>query len=405
MTIVLLEALTFGLGRLVEAAADAGHRLRLLTGHRSIYTHELSRLHPDRLDVVDVDTADPAACLAALRDIDDLAGLISSTDTWALPGAELTAALGLPGPDAAAVRVLRDKGQVRTRLHAAGLSRGPATTRLDDLTTRVGLPLVVKDSAGTSSRAVWLCRDEQELAAALAEAATSPLKGHLVAEPYFAGPLYSAETVTWAGQTRLLGVMSRQISPEPARREEAAAFPVAFTDAETEDLGDWITRVLAAAGLAQGFAHTEFILTADGPEVVEVNARIGGALVGEALCRSLSTNVYDAMVSMALGHRPALLDDPGPTGPATGFVLVYPTTTGALTGWSGLDRLAGFPGSPQWYPTAVVGDVVEQLADQRACTGILLAEGPTAEIALHRAQAAAGTIAPLMSPVREPARG
>ena len=52
----------------------------------------------------------------------------------------------------------------------------------------------------------------------------------------------------------------------------------------------------------------EFVLTTEGPELVEINRRIGGALVGEALCRSLGTNVYDAMVDTALGRRPALLD-------------------------------------------------------------------------------------------------
>lgn len=390
MTIALLEALTFGLGRIADAARAAGHDLVLLTGDRSIYTHELSRCG-DRLRVVDVDTTDVAACERALRAVPDLAGLISSTDTWALPGAELAHRLGLPGPAPAAVRVLRDKAAVRARLHEHGLSRGGP---LDPATAEV-FPLVLKDSAGTSSRAVWLCRSPAERDTALREAASTPLRGRLIAEPYFAGPLYSAETVTWRGRTRLLGVLSRQLSPEPVRREEAAAFPVAFPADDLAGLERWIGRVLAVAGHDRGFAHTEFVLTADGPEVVEVNARIGGALVGEALCRALNTNVYTAMVSMALDRAPDL-PDAAQAGPATGFVLLYPREAGVLEGWSGLDRLPGLPGSPEWYPTASPGDVVEHLTDQRSCTGIVLAEGPTAELALHRALAAAGGITPLV---------
>ncbi|SDC41021.1 ATP-grasp domain-containing protein [Actinokineospora iranica] len=402
MTVALLEALTFGLGRLADAAADAGHRLCLLTGDRSIYTHELAALPAGRIDVIDIDTTDIAACEAALRGVADLAGVISSTDTWALPGAEITARLGLPGPAVAAVRGLRDKGVVRAALHAHGLSRAAAIAvsadGIADAAEAVGFPFIVKDSAGTSSRAVWLIRDSAELDRVRREAAGAPLKGHLVVEPFFAGPLYSAETVTWQGRTRLLGVLSRQLSPEPARREEAAAFPVAFPAADLADLEQWIARVLAAAGHGQGFAHTEFVLTVDGPEVVEINARIGGALVGEALCRSLETNVYTATVSMALGERPALLDAPLGGGPAVAFVLVYPGEVGTLTGWTGLDRLAGFPGAPEWYPTAEVGGQIRHLGDQRGCTGILLAEGGTAELALHRALAAAGGIVPVIAP-------
>lgn len=390
MRIVLLEALSFGLGRLVEAATEAGHRLCLLTGGRAIYAHELSQLDPGALDVVDIDTTDIPACEEVLRAMPDLAGIINSTDTWAIPGSQLIARLGLPGPDPSAVRVLRDKGAVRRLLYERGLSRAAAGPP-----DEIGFPLILKDSAGTSSRGVWLVRDEAELATALHEADGTALKGHLIAEPYFEGPLYSAETITWQGRTRLLGVSSRQLSPEPARREEAAAFPVAFPDPDFAGLDDWIGNVLAAAGHAQGFAHTEFILTVDGPEVVEINQRIGGAMIGEALCRSLRTNVYTAMIAMALGQEPALLSEKLAPGSGIAFVLSYPPAPGVLTGWAGLDRLPGLPGAPEWFPTAVIGDDIAHLTDQRGCTGILLAEGPTAELALHRALAACGRVTPL----------
>ncbi len=66
MTIAALESLSFGLGRMAEAAEESGHRLCLLTGDRSVYRHELATLPPDALDVVDVDTDDPEAVRRAL---------------------------------------------------------------------------------------------------------------------------------------------------------------------------------------------------------------------------------------------------------------------------------------------------------------------------------------------------
>ncbi|NJQ03096.1 ATP-grasp domain-containing protein [Streptomyces zingiberis] len=405
MTVAALEALTFGLDRLAEAAAGAGHRLALLTGDRAVYRHELARIAPGALDVIDVDTGDRDACAAALARLPGLRGLINSTDTWSVPAAELAAALGLPGPSPESVRLLRDKSRVRALLHERGLSRGPALPVAagdPDAAARVlreiGLPAVVKDSAGTSSRNVWPVRDEEALRGALAEAAERPLLGRLFAEPFFAGPVYSAETLSWAGTTRLLGVLSRQLSPEPLVREEAAAFPVALPAALHGRVEDWVARVLHTAGHHEGFGHVEFVLTTGGPELVEINRRIGGALVGEALCRALGVNVYEALVDTALGRRPALLDGPGATGPATAFVLVYAARRGTLTGWSGLDHLAAFPGEPAWYPTLAPGDRVAHLTDQRGCTGIVLAGGETAELALHRALAAAGAVRPLVRP-------
>ncbi|MER6093976.1 ATP-grasp domain-containing protein [Streptomyces bluensis] len=404
MTIAALESLSFGLGRMVAAAAEAGHRLCLLTADRSVYRHELATLPHDVLTVIDVDTFDEAATRRALDDLPDLAGLLNTTDTWSVPAADLAAEFGLPGPDPAAVRLLRDKYRVRELLHRHGLSRSgavriaPSGDSADDVCRTLGLPAVLKDSSGTSSRNVWIAHDEEALRRALDEAARQQLMGELFAEAFLAGPLYSAETFSWDGATRLLGVLSRQTSRQPAVREEAAAFPVALPQVESRTIEHWVGRVLHAAGHHTGFAHVEFILTTEGPELVEINRRIGGALVGEVLCRSLGTNVYTAMMEEALGHRPRLMDAPlGPGGPAHAFVLVYADGPGVLKGWHGLEELAAFPGEVRWYPTRAPGDVLPQVGDQRGCTGIVLAEAATAELAQHRAWSAATRVCPVVA--------
>ncbi|MGF0167278.1 ATP-grasp domain-containing protein [Streptomyces koyangensis] len=404
MSIVCLESLTFGLGHLVRAADALGERLVLLTRDPSYYAHELKRLAPDALDVVEIDTFDVEQVADLLHRSPGLRGLISSTDTWTLVGAELSERLGLPGLDPAVLRLTRDKAAVRNRLHDAGLTRGRAM----DVTGRgaeevlikeVGLPAVLKDTAGTGSQNVWLVRDEPELMAALDEAAGRELKGRLFAEPYFTGPVYSAETLTWAGRTRLLGVSSRLMSPEPYFREEITAFPVAFPETRRAMLKRWLDEVLAAIGYTDRFAHVEFVLTADGPEIVEINPRIGGALVGEGMCRALGVNVYEAMIETALGRRPRLMDADLPGGPAVAFVLGYPAAPGVFTGVAGLDRLAGMPGSPAWYPIRSVGDAIEHLADSRGYAGIVYAEAETAELATHHAVAAANAVRVLTEPV------
>ncbi|MEU0280707.1 ATP-grasp domain-containing protein [Streptomyces sp. NPDC088551] len=408
MTIAALESLSFGLARMAAAADRAGHRLTLLTRDRSVYRHELDTLPDDApLSVVDVDTFDPAATRRALAALPGLAGLLNTTDTWSVPAAALAAEFGLPGPDPEAVRLLRDKARVRELLHRHGLSKSPAVPVAPDpdsageVLRTLAPPLVLKDSAGTSSRNVWVVRDEEELRSALRESAQQALTGRLFAESFLAGPLYSAETLSWAGETRLLGVLSRQTSRDIAVREEAAAFPVALPPAERGEIEAWVGRVLRTAGHDGGFAHVEFILTGQGPELVEINRRIGGALVGEALCRSLGTNVYEAMIEAALGRRPRLMDEPlRHSGAACGFVLVYPDRPGTLVGWQGLDELGAYPGDVGWYPVRAPGDEIHTVADQRGCTGMVLAEAATAELALHRAASAAARVRPVLAPAR-----
>ncbi|MFJ7329713.1 ATP-grasp domain-containing protein [Streptomyces cyaneofuscatus] len=404
MTIAALESLSFGLGRMAEAAAETGHRLCLLTSDRSVYRHELATLAADALDVVDVDTDDPEAVRRALAALPSLAGLINTTDTWSVPAASLAAELGLPGPDPEAVRLLRDKRRVREALYGRGLSRStavavePGSEGAEAVLHAVGLPAVLKDSAGTSSRGVWIVHDEEALHRALAEAEQQPLKGALFAEAFLAGPLYSAETLSWEGTTRLLGVLSRQTSRSAVVREEVAAFPVALPGEERDAIEAWVGQVLDVAGHRRGFAHVEFILTPEGPELVEINRRIGGALVGEVLCRTLGTNVYTAMMDEALGRRPRLLDTPlDGQGTAYGFVLVYADRPGVLKGWHGLDELAAFPGSVEWYPVREPGETLAHVGDQRGCTGMVLAEAATAELAQHRAWSAAVRVRPVIA--------
>ncbi|GLF95842.1 ATP-grasp domain-containing protein [Streptomyces yaizuensis] len=411
MTIASLESLSFGLVRTAEAAIAAGHRLALLTGDRSVYRHELATMEPGLLDVIDVDTTDTGAVRRALGDLPGLAGIVNTTDTWSTPAAELAAELVLPGPDPAAVRALRDKALVRDALHRAGVGARTAVVvdpalpgAADRVLAAVGLPCVLKDSAGTSSRGVWIVRDPDALRPALDEAARSALKGRLLAEPFLSGPLYSAETLSWHGETRLLGVSSRLTSRTPAVREEGAAFPVALPAGDRDTVERWVARALAAAGHDQGFAHVEFVLTAQGPELVEINRRIGGALIGEALCRALRTNVYEALIDVTLGRRPALLDASlAPSGPAVSFVLVYPDEPGTLLEWAGLDGLGAFPGPVEWFPVRAPGDAVPDVGDQRGCTGMVLAEAATAELAQHRAWAAATTVRPVLKPAPRPA--
>ncbi|MBM7075481.1 ATP-grasp domain-containing protein [Micromonospora humida] len=399
MTIACLEMLSFGLAHLVRAARAAGERIVLLTGVEELYLHELAKLPPEAIQVVAVDTNDREAVSQALRAIEDLRGLISSTDTWGVTGAELAVELGLPGIDPAVIRLARDKSRVRDLLHGSRLSPFPAfavddvaSLSLDELAAAVGLPAVVKDTAGTSSRNVWLVRDADDFARLQRQAAGATLFGRLFAEPFLAGPVYSAETVTWAGRTRMLGMSSRLMSPQPWFREDVTAFPVALPPDEFRAVEDWLGDVLAVLGYTDRFAHVELAMTADGPRLIEVNPRIGGALVGESMCRALDVNVYGGMIDLALGRRPRLLDMPLGGGPAVAFVLAYPDRSGDLVAVHGLDDIARYPGRPEWYPTRAIGASIEHLNDGRGYVGILLAEGPTAEIATHRAVAAAGAV-------------
>lgn len=399
MTLVALEALNFGLGRLVTAAQARGHSLVLLTRDRGFYRHELSQPSCAQLRVIDVETFDVDDVIEAVKSIPDVVGLINPTDAWSLVGLQVAEQLDVPHQAPDSLRLVRDKASLRGRLHARGLSRS-ASVRIDpnsasavDLRAGPDFPVIVKDVAGTSSRNVWLARGPDDLEAILAAArGTVLLGGGLTVESYFSGPLFSIEAVSWEGQTRVLGISSRMLSREPHFREEALSFPVAFPEAQRQSLVRWLTVVLEALSYRSGFSHTELILTSYGAEVVEVNPRLGGALVGEAACEVLGVNVYEAFIDLALGRRPTLMDLALHARQGAAQVLVYPDRAGTLEGVEGTEEIADHPGRPRFFPVAAAGERIDNVTDQRGCVGVLLTTGATAELALHNALSAAGKL-------------
>ncbi|MGW7413546.1 ATP-grasp domain-containing protein [Streptomyces sp. NPDC054863] len=394
--VVALEWLQFGLRRLVTAAAEQGLTVHLLTCDRSEYLHELSDADSPHLVIHDVNTHDVAEVIATVLRIGDVAGLLSTTDTWSLVSLAVREQLGLAGPDPDCVRLVRDKTRLRRRLHGRGLSGADGTPigtqDAESLAAAVGLPLVVKDSAGTGSEHVWLARTAAELEAVLAEAGHCTLRGRLTAEPYFLGPLYSVETLSWEGRTRVLGVSSRVLSPPPVFREEALGFPVALPPGLAKEVEQWAVQVLEAVGHTEGFAHLEFILGNRGFEVVEINPRLGGALIGEEISQTLGVNLYESFLDLALRRRPALMDTLPTPGHGAAHVRLYAPWPGTYLGCEGQENLTGHPGTPVLYPALPAGADIRTVTHQDGCVAVLMAIGATSELALQNALSAAGEI-------------
>lgn len=394
----MLEALAYGLDRLTEAARRHGTELVLLTFDRGYYSRQLAG--NDHLRVVDADTFDIDAVRTALDALGDVSGLISNTDTWARTAETLAEERGFPNVLRNVDR-LRDKVWVRTRVAEAGLSTGSPVRGSDwaALAAAGRLPAapalhIVKDAEGTGSKHVRLADRSESVADAIEELRGQGVPAErITVEPYACGPLYSAETCTTESGTALLGINSRTVSELPQFRELDLTFPIGRGSRWEADIADWVSRVLAGVGRGTGFSHVEFVDTADGPQLVEVNPRLGGGRIGEGILEAGGVDPFELLLLQATEphldsrHLAAVAREPVTGGFAQ--VLKYASQTGKLGEVSGAEDLARFPGDIEWHPLKDSASLIESVADQRACYGFLTARGPSPEIALHRAHAAA----------------
>lgn len=195
----------------------------------------------------------------------------------------------------------------------------------------------------------------------------------------------------------MFALSGRLMSPEPRFTEEAVITPLDMNPKEFEEISRWIKRVLDAVGYETGLAHTEFMMTPDGPEVVEINTRLGGSLLGELVCRSYRTNVYAAFLEIALGQRPRLLDASLKAEDRYAVKLVYPPDAGRLIAVEGQDRVKHFPGWPEYLEIIPEGADVEFPHDDRGCIGTLHASGTTSAQAIMNVMAAGNALSIAMA--------
>lgn len=265
-----------------------------------------------------VDVSDPAALVAAgtaLAARREVGGVLCYDEALILATAHLREALGLPGMGVAAVEACRDKRTTRAVLRRAGLRQPVSVTvaTLDEAraaAAETGFPLVVKPRALGASNGVRLVDDATALPAAfeVARQASHPLvptyeEGVLV-EEYLEGPEISVDGYWLGGRYRPMFVAHKRVGFEPGFEEVGhvtSADDPLLADPEVLSV---LERTHEALGAEAGVTHTELRLTPKGPQVVEVNGRLGGDLIPYVGWLASGIDPARVATQLALGRRP-----------------------------------------------------------------------------------------------------
>lgn len=301
----------------------------------------------------------------ALRNSID--GVVTFADDAVDVASTVSFALGVRGLSPSAVGAFRDKARQRHLLQAAGLQvPGFVSLRVDsdgfpseeqlDTASALGFPAIVKPSTASGGALAFVVGDRTELAEVLTRAvALRAVVGAVgndtdfVVEQVIPGqdthpvpgfaPYVSVEGATVDGRHRLLAVTDR-FPVEPPVLETGMSFPTCLDRQQELSVQAVTERALDAVGLDQGLSHTEVMLTADGPVVIEVNARVGGALPYLfPLAGGPDLFAVGALASMGVLPQEVEL-----TGTAVFVALQHPlgVSPGQVRGW---DEMRGLPES------------------------------------------------------------
>jgi predicted ATP-grasp superfamily ATP-dependent carboligase len=309
----------------LEAARRLGHHVTLLTSAKTDWMLN----DDDRVAIeqcVDVvlpcgDTQDPdvienalASCLAS-RPID---GVLT---TFALCAAATSIAanrLNLRSTNAQGLLNARNKGRCRELLVEHGVPSVRfrivrSAAEACEALAQIGYPAILKPTTGSGKALACIVHSEADVVRHLEQYQTqydklnaalqSEISWEFVVEEIARGPLYSIELAndeqgTWAP----LAIVRRKTAKHNPVVEMGSTVPSGLTDTQYDEAGDYVTRVAKALGLRLGIFHTEFIWTADGPRLVEVNPRIAGGPIPDLIRTATGVNLFELLVRIHVGE-------------------------------------------------------------------------------------------------------
>jgi biotin carboxylase len=312
-------------------------------------------------------------------------------------------ALGITTHSPRTVELVHDKHEMRARLRESGVDTTASAVVADpaDLTAFAGehgFPCVVKPVAGSGSAGVAVVRHAGELAMAFERASTRfddlPDAGVLV-EQFHEGPQFSIESFSELGEHQVVSI-TRKFSDPTTFVELGHVASADLTAQQQSDVHDYVERVLEALGVEFGATHTEIVLTAAGPCVIETHVRMGGDEIPALTFDATGVDLAEYVVRQTVGEkvlpdiRAALAGDRPATRSAIWFVAA--PAAGVLSDVSGLDEARTVPGVCAVELLVQPGSTIGALESSDSRVAYVRAVGETADLAVAAARNAAALL-------------
>ncbi|MET8081474.1 pyridoxal-phosphate dependent enzyme [Streptomyces sp. NPDC005303] len=402
----------------VESNTTGTGMLALTTAVRLGLEPVLFVVDPDRYQgleetgcrVVVCDTDDPQGLRKAAEEAAgdcEVAGVTTTSEYYLVQAAALAEGLGVAANPAAALAVCRDKSATRRMLLAHGVGqprfaevRDPAEVAAAVAT--VGLPCVVKPVDESGSHEVLWCGDVATATEQVRKllTVTCNVRGQasarrVLVEEFLTGPEFSAEMFLADGEAHCVGITQRTVSELPYFVETGHLFPAVLPPERATAMADTARRSLEAVGLTRGPAHVELRLTADGPTVIEINARLAGGMIPELIRPATGIDLLGQQIRAAAGLPLNLTPE---RSRSAGIRFLIAAEEGRLASVEGVERAGAVAEVERVTVTAAVGRPVRPVREAYDRLGHVIAVGEGPEQVTTALDAAFAELAIVVEP-------
>ena len=303
-------------------------------------------------------------------------------------------ALNLPSISQNCALVCTDKGLMMKSLHSGNVPSPWYHVYSDIAQYRndiVGLPLpcILKPVDSSGSRGVVKLISAKEAIEAYEYARSASREGRVIVEEFLSGREISVEVLCESGNPRVIATTSKLTTGTPHFVEIGHSQPADLTKSENNAVIDVACAAVRALGISTGAAHVELMVTASGPRLIEVGARLGGDYITSHLTpMSTGVNMVKAVLDMSLG-RSCNIPDPRRDGSAIRYITAG---NGIVTSVSGMERAKAVSGVTEVRLTKPIGYHYGELHGSDERLGYVIAKGNCANEAIRRCDEAISMI-------------
>lgn len=242
---------------------------------------------------------------------------------------------------------------------------------------------IAKPVDNSGSRGVNLIVDDYALDAAYEYSRGFSRSGEVVVEEFMEGAEVSVETFAVNGNISVIQITDKVTTGAPYFVEMAHSQPSQLS----ADIKAKIVEVAIAAnraiGLLNGPSHTEIKITRNGPQIVEIGARLGGDFITTYLV-PLSTGVdmVESNIRFALGEDVDIM----PKYNRGAAIRFFDSGIGTVHEVKGIEEAEKTPGIVQVGILCKVGEQIHKIKNSGDRIGFVIAQGVSAQEAVDRCE-------------------
>lgn len=208
----------------------------------------------------------------------------------------------LPGKDWKVTYRTKNKAAMRDHLrdHGVDLLWHAVAANEEEIASlsAIPFPCVVKPREGVGSQWVRLCEDKGALVSHCRHAWSAEAGRTMLIEEYMPGELYTLETLGDGADIMVLGGFHVALGPPPNFVEMEGRWGNWLTPSDKAE----VLRQIKEVGVGFGSCHTEFVLTENGPRLIEINYRTVGDHMEFMLEHTLDLPLFEKILRLHLGE-------------------------------------------------------------------------------------------------------